>query len=236
MNLPLLDQQREFAIVGLPATGLATSLEQRRLRIYLGQMIADIAALFIANLVADCLYLGVHWATHNAFWLVTFAAQMVLPFYLTIALYNGTYSLDSLRAWRLGAMRALAALAISPALFNFVVFFARLDAQYSRNTFLICFAVTSVLFVGARWVGAEIVSRWLGPSPVNVLVIDDGGPAISLPHSYRVDAAAQGLRPTFDNPHALDLLGRCVRNMDQVIVTCDPAHRARWASSASTTS
>jgi exopolysaccharide biosynthesis polyprenyl glycosylphosphotransferase len=229
MNLPLVDQEREFAIDALPVTGLATSLEQRRLRFYIGQMLADVTVLFAANLIADYLYLGTQFFIRNSFAEVTVPAQLMLPMYLTVALYNGTYSLESLQSWKRGAQRALAALAISAALFNFIVFFVRLNTQYSRITFIIMFGLTALAMSGLRRAAAEIVQRRWGASPINVLVIDDGGPEVDLPHTYRVVAAEQGLDPALDDPHALDQFARCVRNMDQVIVSCAPERRLEWA-------
>jgi len=61
------------------------------------------------------------------------------------------------------------------------------------------------------------------------LVIDDGGPLFELQHAFRAKASDQGLSPALDDPHALDHFARCVRNMDQVIVSCPPERRAAWA-------
>jgi exopolysaccharide biosynthesis polyprenyl glycosylphosphotransferase len=229
MNLPAVDQKREFAIDALPATGLATSLEQRRLRFYIGQMLADIAAMFAAYLIADYLYLGPAFFIPNTVAEATLPAQLLLPIFLTIALYNGTYSLDTLREWKLGSTRALAALAISAALFNFIIFFVRLNTQYSRVTFVIAFVLTALAMSGLRRAAVGIIRRRWGPTPVNLLVIDDGGPPVELAHSYRVSAAELGLNPALDDPHTLDQFARCVRNMDQVIVSCTPERRLAWA-------
>jgi exopolysaccharide biosynthesis polyprenyl glycosylphosphotransferase len=229
MNLPSVDQEREFAIDALPATGLATSLEQRRLRFYIGQMLADIAALFAAYLIAEYIYLGGAFFIPNTLADATLPAQLLLPIFLTIALYNGTYSLDALRDWKLGASRALAALAISAALFNFIIFFVRLNTQYSRITFVIAFVLTALAMSGLRRTAQEILRRRWGHNPINVLVINDGGPPVDLPHTYRITAAELSLNPALDDPHTLDQFARCVRNMDQVIVSCTPERRLDWA-------
>jgi exopolysaccharide biosynthesis polyprenyl glycosylphosphotransferase len=229
MNLPLLDQNRDLSLHAVPVTGLVSSFERRRLRFYLGQMVADVAALFAAYLIADYLYLGMDFFRQNTLAEVTLPAQLLLPVFLTIALYNGSYSLDSLKDWKFGATRALAALAISTALFNFIVFFIRTGFNYSRITFIIAFLLTGLMFVGSRRLSAELVRRRLGRNPLNVLVIDDGGPPVALPDSYFVNARERGLSPALDDPHALDLLARHVRNMDQVIVSCPPERRLEWA-------
>ena len=48
MNLPLIDQEREFAVGEIPATGLASSFERRRLRAYLAQIVADVVTILAA--------------------------------------------------------------------------------------------------------------------------------------------------------------------------------------------
>src|SRR4029079_6020312 len=86
------------------------------------------------------------------------------------------------------------------------------------------------LALGALRRAAEAIlrRRW-GTNPINVLVIDDGGPAVDLQHTYGVSGAALGLNPALDDPHTLDQFARCVRNMDQVIVSCAPERRLDWA-------
>jgi len=229
MNLPLLDRKHDFDVGALPAAGLATSLERRRLRLYIAQILGDAAALFAANLVADLLYLGSAYLIKHSFAYVTLPAQLLLPIFLTIALHNGTYSLESLKDWRVAAWRVFAALAISAALLNFVIFFVRLKADFSHTTFVIALVLAALTMMGARKVASAVVRRRWGPSPINVLVIDDGGPPFELPHSYRANAAEHGLSPSLGDPHALDLFARYVRNMDQVIVSCPPERRVEWA-------
>jgi exopolysaccharide biosynthesis polyprenyl glycosylphosphotransferase len=229
MNLPLIDQARDLGKGVLPATGLATSLERRRLRFYLGQLIGDVVVLFVAYLIADILYFGPEILQRFSLMGLTIPAQLVLPIFLTVALQNGTYSLDSLKDWKMGATRALAALAISAALFNFLVFFVRLNTNYSRITFIIAMIITSVLIIGLRRAAVPVIRRRLGPNPLNVLVIEDDGPLVGLRDTYLVNARECGLRPALDDPHALDLFARYVRNMDQVIVSCPPERRLEWA-------
>jgi exopolysaccharide biosynthesis polyprenyl glycosylphosphotransferase len=227
MNLPLIDQQREFAVGEIPATGLASSFERRRLRAYLAQILADIAIMFVAYLVAHVIYLGLSFP--RGYGSGTRPAQLVLPIYLTIALYNGTYSLPSLKDWKTATSRAITALAIAAALLNFIIFFVRLNADFSRTTFIIALSVAAVLMGVSRRLSVHLMQRLWGPTPVNVLVIEDGGPPIELRHAYRINAAERGLRPAVDDPQVLDLFARYVCNMDQVIVSCEPDRRMAWA-------
>jgi exopolysaccharide biosynthesis polyprenyl glycosylphosphotransferase len=227
MNVALLDKERSFAIgrVRAPVPVLAKSLERRRLRFYIGQMLGDIAMLMFAFAVAGYIYIG----RKPALVTVLLPAQLLIPIYLTIARQNGTYSLQSRKDWRTGAARALAALLISAALLNFLAFFAKINAQFSRVGFVAGMTLCAALFVALRSRTGEWVRRRLGPNPVNVLVIDDGGAEVDLEHTYRVCAADVGLEPALDDPHALDLFARYVRNMDQVIVSCPRERRLAWA-------
>nr|WP_243415079.1 hypothetical protein [Altererythrobacter segetis] len=97
-------------------------------------MVADTAVLFAAYLIADYPYQGMAFFRQNTLAEVTLPAQLPLPNFLTIVLYNGSYTLDSLKDWRLGAIRAPAALAISTALSNFIIYFVWLHTTFSRIT------------------------------------------------------------------------------------------------------
>lgn len=229
MNLPLIRQTSNFTVREIPANGLARSFERRRLRAYLAQCIADVVVILAAYLMAEVVYLGSHFVLRNGVARALLPAELLLPIYLTLALYNGTYSLQSLRNWKTGASRAATALAISAALFNFIIFFVRLDANYSRITFVLALALAALVMGATRRLSLDLMRRRWGPSPLNVLVIDDGGPPIDLRHAYHLDAAERGLRPAVDDPHLLDSLARYVCNMDQVLVSCAPERRLAWA-------
>ena len=217
--VPESGRQREA-----PSNGLGRSLERLRLQIYLGQMVADIIVVVGSFMLAGVLYEVDPWRRS-----LILPAQLLLPIFLTIALYNGTYSLPSLRNWRSGLVRVLMALVISGALLNFIAFFAQLNRAFSRGGFIIAMVLAALLFVATRRLFAIVTRRLCGPSPVNVLVIDDGGDPIDLPDTYRVRATEHGLQPALDDPHSLDRLSRYVINMDQVVVSCPPEKRVAWA-------
>ncbi|MGZ5826375.1 MAG: exopolysaccharide biosynthesis polyprenyl glycosylphosphotransferase [Croceibacterium sp.] len=224
MNLPLVDQKHEFAFSHAPAT-LASSFERRRLRFYIGLMVGDIAALMVAFILAGYIYIG----RRPEMIVVLLPAQLLIPIYLTIALQNGTYSLRSLKDWRVAVSHVLLALLVSAALLNFVAFFAKINAKFSRVGFVYGMGISVVLLVGLRLVAFKLMRRRWGPIPLNVLVVDDGGPPVELQHSYRLATEDIGWQPSLDDPHALDLLARYVRNMDQVIVSCPSERRIAWA-------
>ncbi|HYD24956.1 MAG TPA: sugar transferase [Croceibacterium sp.] len=206
-----------------PEAGLAPSLERRRLRIYLFQMLADVALLFGACALAGYLYFG------SAEKLAPFiVAQLLMPVFVTIALYNGTYSLSALTDWRASSLRAISALLISGALLNFLLFFVKLNANLSRAIFAAGLILAAFGMVAARVAVTRWIARQWGPTPLNRLLIDAGGPPVAVPHAYRIDALELGLTPALDDPHALDRLARYLRNMDEVIVNCPDRDRGAW--------
>lgn len=222
MHAPLREREsHRSANAVLP---VAPSYERRRLRLHIVQLLGDIAALLAGFAMAGFLYTGAAWEAR-----ALMQAQLLLPLFVTIALYNGTYSIASLSALRTAISRMGAALLISAALLNFIAFYAKANTQFSRVTFTLGLVIAALLMIGLRRMLADW-TRWrLGVSLINCLVIDDGGPALALRHANRVDALASGLSPSLDDPHGLDRLGRVLHNMDRVVVSCPPERRGEWA-------
>lgn len=208
----------------LPVNGLAPSLERRRLRIYLLLVLCDAAILLNVFAISKELYLGDLRMPG-----VILSAILMVPLYLTIALHNATYSLPSITDWKTGASRAISALLISAVLLNFFAFFAKMNEEFSRVVFALGLIGTIALILVSRIAVERWVKRLWGPSARNCLVIEAGGPPLSIEHVYRVDAARHGLLPTMDNPDALDRLAHYLRNMDEVVVSCRDEDRASWA-------
>jgi len=207
-----------------PVNGLARSLERPRLQFYLFQILADVASIVLAFIAAGQLYVGA-WNRVN----FMLPMQLLVPIFLTIALYNRTYSQESLGSWRAGTSRALTALLISGLLLNFVAFFAQLNQTFSRVGFVIATTLLVLLFPLTRRMIAALSRRAFGANAMNILVIDAGGPAVPLRDTYRIVAADHGLVPRLDDPHALDRFARYVVNMDQVIISCPDDQRLAWA-------
>ena len=199
-------------------------LERRRLQSYLALMLADIAALFAGFATAGWLYLGSEGAGH------AFAqAQLVLPVFLTIALYNGAYSLSALQRASYGMRRAFVALAIACAIVVFVAFYAKASATISRFAFSLGAVGAALLILWLRLQMRGFIRWHCGANVVNQLLIDDGGPALYLPEARRLDAAEFRLSPDLADPQALDRIGLALRNVDRVIVSCPPQRRQAWA-------
>lgn len=202
---------------------LMPSLQQRRLQCHLIFMLGDILAIFAGFVCAG--YLRQEALTESA----TILPQLVLPVYLSIALYNDAYSLNSLSSTSHSVTRALLALGVSVAAVTFITFYARSAAEYSRSLFTIG-VVLSALFVLVNRVLMRRVVRWrCGVSVINQLVIDDGGPNITLPGAFHVSAQSFALTPALDDPNALDRIGMIIRNADRVVISSVPERRACWS-------
>ncbi len=80
-------------------------LEKRRLQSYLAIMLGDIAMLLTAFVAAGYGYLGTDGAH-----LGLVLGQLLLPVFLTIALYNNAYSLQTLVEPAYGVRQAIVAL------------------------------------------------------------------------------------------------------------------------------
>lgn len=203
---------------------LAPSLERRRLQLYLLQLLVDGAALLAGFGLSGWVYLGDMFEPS-----VWGAAQLLLPLFWTVALLNQTYSVEALIAPVVGLQRAMAALALAVILMIVLLFLARTSLTVSRFGFGFGFLTSLALLIWLRFNLQPRIRRWVGPRAINLLVIDDGGPQISLPNCLRIDAKAAQVTPSLDNPHALHRLATLIRNMDRVIVSCPPERRWAWA-------
>jgi len=200
------------------------SQEKRRMRFYAVLLAGDAGLLLGSFALAGLLYLGI-WAEARAM----LAGSLLLPLFLTLALYNRTYSLPSLTNLAGGIRRMLVALVISAALLNFITFFARASTQLSRATFATGFALTLVTLVAWRLIFRWCLARRSSHSHLsNTLIVDAGGPAINLSGAYRIRAENRDPSRLADDPILLDRLGRMMRNMDSVIVSCTYEHRPSW--------
>ncbi len=203
----------------------AQPLERRRLQTYLALMIGDIIAIFSGFCLAGFLYLSATGVTQAAL-----LAQLLLPVFLTVALYNGAYSHSTLQSSQVGMLRAMSALAISAAAVVFIAYYTKSSAGFSRVMVTAGALLAAVLLC---WVRLQMRSfvRWrCGTRIINELLIDDDGPRIDLPGAMRANAAELQLVPALDDPAALNRIGSVLRSIDRVVVTCPPERRAAWAS------
>lgn len=200
------------------------SLERRRLQCYLALLISDALMLFAGFALAGYLYFGS--VIGSAALLL---AQLILPVFLTLALYNGAYSMQALIDPLHGIFRAGAALFISFAIVVFVAFYTKSSGTFSRVAFTLGMGIAGLALLWARLQLRDFVRWRCGSSIVNQLLLDDGGPELDLPDVRRIAVGPSGLRADLADPRALDQIGLTLRNVDRVIVSCPAERRQVWA-------
>ena len=187
-------------------------------------LLADGVVFHFGFALAALIWEGM-WAQNRA--MIT--AQVMLPVFFTIALYNGAYGLKALDSWTFAARKALIALAISAALVNFVGFYTKSNDEFSRGVTTLGLMLVAVLMVAMRRVVAIIIAARWGGRVSNRLVIDDGGSGFAFDGADRISAADYSLDPSSHDPFMLDRLGKLLRNQDQVVVSCPRERRQDWA-------
>lgn len=203
---------------------IARSLERRRLQCYLALVIGDVVALMSGFGLAGYLFTGV-----TGFSIALSAAQVLLPIFLTIAIYNRSYSIAALiDAWA-GIVRGLTAMAIAVVAVQFVAFYTKSSEEFSRAILTGGAILAGWLMVWMRLQMRSFVAWRCGTTVTNVLIIDDGGPQIDVPGAIKVSASDYGLRPDLGDPHALDRVGIALRHIDRVIVSCRADDRPAWS-------
>lgn len=203
---------------------LAPSLEKRRLQAYLLLLLLDGLVIAASLAAVGLIYIG------RADDVQTLQQMnLYLPLYWGAALITRAYSIDALTSLRFSQFRAVLAISIALTLTIFFAFFTKSSGQFSRVSTA---ASLGVIVVGLVWVRAllqPVIRSVCGATAQNVLVIDDGGSPIRVPHSWHVDTREHRLRPDRSDPHMLDRLGMFMANMDRVIVSCPTERRRDWA-------
>jgi lipopolysaccharide/colanic/teichoic acid biosynthesis glycosyltransferase len=224
MNAPLVAQRALTKPSDTDELLIAPSLERRRLQCYLALMASDTLAILAGFAVAGYLYAASTGLAYSVMY-----GPLVLPIFLTLALYNGAYSIVALREEWTGIARALSAIAIAVGVLLLVQFLIMNEAELSRVMFGGGVVLAAILMVWLRLRLRQLVRWWCGQNVINELVIDDGGPHIHLPGAIHVSAAALDLRPDLYDPHALDRIGLALRNIDRVVVSCPGDRRMDWS-------
>lgn len=217
-------KQRGAKLRRAPELPRAQPLDRRRLQCYLALILGDIAALFASYMLSGYLYLGVEGVEQAAL-----LAQLVLPIFLTVALYNGSYSISTLEEHQRGILRSEVALLISAAMVVFIAFYAKASTDFSRVNFTGGLVLSLMALAWIRLQMRGFVHWRCGARVTNELIIADGGPEVNLSHATRIDAAALQLNPRLDDPHVLDRIGLVLASIDRVVVSCPPERRLAWS-------
>lgn len=219
MNAPLT----YLPLAARSSRPLAPSLERWRLRVYLGLLIGDTVCLGLSFFLAGGLYLG-QWPAPIAM----LEAQLLLPVYLTIALYQAAYSFRALSEWRFAVGRSWLALIVATALLIFITFYTKSTTEISRGTFSLALLFCGLSFAALRFGAIKWIRSTMGPSVMNVLLIEDGGPKVELQNAFRIDAVEHDIVPDPSDPYRLDRIGRYFLNMERVVVSCPMERRQDW--------
>ena len=200
-------------------------LRSARLRAQLFLVLGDTALLLAAFLLATMIRNPASFGT--AKWL-THAIQLV-PFYLVVGLYNGTYGHAHLANVR-GALKKVATtLAIAAALRMFMTFGAKTTSEFSRAIFLMAIIFGGMGLLTLRYLVIARMRKNYGTRLENILLIEDDGVPVPIDRVHRIVASEWGIKPTLNDPAMLDRFGRMTRNMDRVIVSCALEKREDWA-------
>ena len=206
-----------------PGKPLAVSLERWRLQLYLLMGLVDIALITVAFMFAAKAYLGSF--THDS---MSDAGSLFTLLYLTIAAYNGTLSLKAMASFVYAAKRLVLAAAQAVALVLLVLFYSKTSSEFSRVAFSLGIGASLVAMISARLLASRMIAARWGPNPCNILIIEDGGPAIEMANAYHLSAEEHDLSPRSDDPEFLNRVGQYVKNMDRVIVSCPLERRDEW--------
>lgn len=215
---------REATANSGPRLSAVRSLERRRLECYCALIVSDVTAILIGFGVTGWLYLDEAGITP-----ALRIAELILPLFLTIALYNGSYSLRSLQNIFSGAISALTALIIAAAVIVFIAFYTKSSASISRVLLSAGVCASSVALFSLRSGMRTFVTWRCGTSVINAVMIHDGGPQISLPCVRELDIKALNIVPSLNDPISLDRIGLLLRGVDRVTISCPPSRRKTWA-------
>ena len=214
-----LGSAREF-----DASSIAPALQRRRLQCYLAQMVGDIVAVLLGFGFFGFFYIGIDgWI--NAL----VSAQMLLPVFLTIGLYNGAYSLDSLASPGRNIRRTTVAFGMSIVAVVLIAFLTKSITELSRLSFSGGAVCAVLLLIWGRLQMRSFIRWRCGANVLNQMVIDDDGPIVDLPGAIHISARSMQLTPNLNDPHALDRIGLVLRNIDRVVVSCPPERRIAWS-------
>jgi polysaccharide biosynthesis protein PslA len=203
---------------------IAPSLERRRLRAYILMLVIDAVLLQAGFVLAAWLYEG-RWNDQSSM----LTAQTIVPVFFTIALYNKTYGARALTDWAYATRKAIIALIVAAGLLNFVAFYTKSNADFSRVSVTLSLIFAALFFAGFRFAVQAAVKRFWGGRISNQLLIDDGGPSFTLDQGVRISASEYRLDPSSHDPFMLDRLGKVLRNQDKVVISCPYERREDWA-------
>ena len=203
---------------------LGTSKELLRLKLYSSLIAVDVAGLALAFMMASWIRLG---SPLHGEGIDTLA--VVLPLFIGIALNSRAYSIEVLKAPRVGIRRALQSLVFALVAVIGIIFYLKASDNFSRLLFAIGGA-SAVGFVAlGRWGLGHFAGRRCGWSFTNEVLLVDGLQVFPRDGEIVLFADQVNLTPRTDDPELLDRIGRLLKNCDRVLVACPAERRAAWS-------
>lgn len=156
-------------------------------------------------------------------------AVVTLPLFLGTAINSGAYSIDVLRANRVGISRANSALVFTFGSLLLLFYYLRVLQDVSRLTIGIGMIGSFVLVATFRTLFAYVIHHAVGGAVTSELVILDEVAFPAPPTAQVIDAAANGLRPDLRDPMMLDRLAKRLKGVDRVVIACRAEAQRPWA-------
>jgi lipopolysaccharide/colanic/teichoic acid biosynthesis glycosyltransferase len=191
---------------------------------------------YAALLVIDCISLSAAFILGNTLWLsLPFAsdglnvAVVLVPLYLGFAANSNVFSVEIFTHWRRAARRSVFSLGAAAAAEQLTSFYLRADVVLSRRVFTFDLLVGVLLLLTTRYLIHRYTRRLLNGAPLSELVICDGAGTELAGSPNTLNAEALRLNPDLNDPEALDRIGRLLRGIDRVIISCREDRRVDWA-------
>ena len=207
-----------------PQVATFTSMEQRRLQIYALMLVADLLALGGAFVLAGGLY--------RSEWPSDFALSMFFafaPIFTAIVVYQRCYSRKALEELRFAIGRLGLAIVVAAVLCMVMIFYAKASESFSRVMLSLALVIGFSLMVLLRALLHFVLRRVYGPKISSALIVLDGGPSLDIPGATTVTVGDFDVGNAQSCPVSLDEIGRLMRGMDRVIVSCPAERRLQWA-------
>lgn len=200
-------------------------IETARLRAYIILMSLDFAALWAGFYGAEFL---LDEMGPNAL-IPPPSARLLLPIYLTCAAQQRVYSIRALTKLRYAISRVLRALFYATIALSFLLYVGDLGDVISRSTLILGTCITFGALILTRILADKKLRQKWGQHASNIIVIADGGPALSFPGARFVNADEEGLSPHDDSPEMRQHIGLYLANQERVIVSAPAERHGPWA-------
>jgi exopolysaccharide biosynthesis polyprenyl glycosylphosphotransferase len=200
------------------------NMERQRIRCYAALAGCDVMAIVVSFLLANFVYLGKWSASHG-----TTMISVMLPIYLWSAAINGAYNAATLRDPRIGAFRAIRAIAFAAATMLIIAYSFKIGAAFSRVVFWIGMLFVICLLTTGRLLLGRLLLRLFNGAPFSTVVITDGVPWEATPDHILLDTGQLGFDPLTDDPIAYHELAKRIAHADRVLIACRDEHVTAWA-------